>query len=76
MGVVASTADPKIGEIVDKAMLGIEKDNDEIQGILPKNYSRPELDKILLGELIGEITDIDTQNSGDFLGEVYFTRER
>ena len=71
-GYVASkSADSKIGEIVDKAMLGIEKDNDEIQGILPKNYSRPELDKILLGELIGEITDIDTQNKGDFLGEVY-----
>ena len=34
MYVASKSADPKIGEIVDKAMLGIEKDNNEIQGIL------------------------------------------
>lgn len=44
---VASKAmTPEIGQVIDKAMVSIEDENDRLKGILPKNYARPELDKI------------------------------
>jgi type I restriction enzyme M protein len=69
--ILNKTKNPRIGEIVDKAMIQIEKENPDLNGVLPKNYSRPELNKTLLGELIEMINDIDTNNGGDFLGEIY-----
>lgn len=36
---------PKIGELVDDAMPGIERDNPSLKGLLPKHYDRLELDK-------------------------------
>ena len=32
----------EIGQIVDNALDLIEKDNDSLRGVLPKNYSRPQ----------------------------------
>jgi len=63
-----------IGQIIDEAMIAIEKENKNLKGVLPKNYARPELDKAKLGELI----DLFSFNLGnkaakaqDVLGRVY-----
>ena len=49
----------EIGQIVDAALDAIEKENDSLKGVLPKNYSRPELDKRILGEIIDLFTNIN-----------------
>ena len=64
-----------VGEIIDAAMEAIEKENDSLKGILTKNYSRRELDKTRLGELVTLFTNIDVGTSAaqerDVLGRVY-----
>lgn len=66
---------PEIGKLIDEAMDAIEKDNRTLTNILPKNYSRADLDKAKLGELIDLIGTIglgDKENrSKDILGRVY-----
>jgi type I restriction enzyme M protein len=66
---------PKIGKLVDDAMVAIERDNASLKGVLPKDYARPGLDKTRLGELINLIGTIglgDKANrSRDVLGRVY-----
>ena len=66
---------PEIGKLVDDAMRALEKDNVTLKGVLPKDYSRPALDKRRLGELIdliGTISLGDKANrSRDLLGRVY-----
>ncbi|WP_148089277.1 type I restriction-modification system subunit M N-terminal domain-containing protein, partial [Acetobacter pasteurianus] len=50
---------PNIGKMIDEAMLAIEKANPEqLKGVLPKDYGRPALDTVMLGELIDLISDI------------------
>jgi len=65
---------PTIGQIIDDAMVAIEKNNRSLKGVLPTNYARPELDKIRLGELINlfsfKIGNKEGQ-SKDVLGRVY-----
>lgn len=65
--------DPKIGELLDKAMDLIEFENESLRGVLPKNYNRPALDKRRLGELIDLIGTISMheQKGVDVLGQVY-----
>ncbi|MDD4090508.1 MAG: type I restriction-modification system subunit M N-terminal domain-containing protein, partial [Acholeplasmataceae bacterium] len=43
---------PTIGNIIDNAMVLIEKENPPLKNVLPKNYGRADLDKIMLGELV------------------------
>ncbi|MGG3677451.1 MULTISPECIES: type I restriction-modification system subunit M [Heyndrickxia] len=66
---------PEIGHIVDNALDAIEKENDSLKGVLPKNYSRPELDKRILGEIIDLFSNMDVGGSiareKDVLGRVY-----
>jgi type I restriction enzyme M protein len=66
---------PTIGEIVDDAMAGIERDNPSLKGVLPKDYARPALDKLRLGQLIDLISNItigdEESRSKDVLGRVY-----
>ena len=66
---------PTIGKIIDEAMLAIEKENPTLKNVLPKDYSRPALDKYRLGELIDIISKIglgdDEAKSKDILGRVY-----
>lgn len=67
---------PEIGQLIDKAMDLIEKENPNIRGVLPRNYGREELDKARLGslvDLIGSIgfTETDDHGSDDVLGRVY-----
>ena len=65
---------PQIGQVIDNAMIEIEKENDSLKGVLPKNYANPSIDKVKLGELI----DLFSFNLGskeakaqDVLGRVY-----
>ena len=65
----------EIGQIVDSALDAIEKENDSLRGVLPKKYSRPELDKRILGEIIDLFTNINVGGKEgkekDILGRVY-----
>jgi type I restriction enzyme M protein len=71
----ASAKQVSIGEKIDAAMEAIEKDNPILNGVLPKQYARPTLDKHRLGELVDLIGTIglgDKENrSKDILGRVY-----
>lgn len=65
---------PQIGQVIDNAMIEIERENDSLKGVLPKNYANPAIDKVKLGELI----DLFSFNLGskeakaqDVLGRVY-----
>ena len=71
----AHATNPDIGEVIDAAMESIEKENDSLKGVLTKNYSRQELDKTRLGELVTLFTNIDVGTTAaqekDVLGRVY-----
>ncbi len=71
----ANAKQPTIGKVIDDAMVAIEKENPNLKGVLPKDYSRPSLDKYRLGELIDIISKIglgdDEAKSRDILGRVY-----
>jgi type I restriction enzyme M protein len=64
-----------IGKIIDEAMIAIEKENPSLKGVLPKDYSRPALDKVRLGGLVDLISTITLGDSAsrakDILGRVY-----
>lgn len=66
---------PEIGKVVDNALDSIEKENISLKGVLPKSYSRPELDKRILGEIIDLFTNMNVGGSEakekDVLGRVY-----
>jgi len=57
----ASARRPEIGTLIDDAMRAIEKDNESLKGVLPKDYARPALNKVMLGELIDLISGIALQ---------------
>ena len=71
----ANAKQPTIGKLIDDAMVAIEHDNPSLKGVLSKDYSRPQLDKQRLGELIDLIGTVglgDKENrSRDILGRVY-----
>ena len=64
-----------IGQIIDNAMIAIENENQSLRGVLPKNFARPELDKVKLGELVDLIATVSVgdadSRSKDILGRVY-----
>lgn len=66
---------PTIGTLIDDAMRAIEKDNESLKGVLSKDYARPALNKVMLGELIDLISGIALNEEGDrskdILGRVY-----
>ena len=74
-GIQAKAKDPRIGQLIDDAMVAIEKDNPSLKGVLPKNYGRPGLDKQRLGGLVDLIGTIGLgskeHRSKDILGRVY-----
>jgi type I restriction enzyme M protein len=71
----ANAKQPRIGKLIDDAMVAIERSNKSLKGVLAKDYARPALDKRRLGELIDLIGTIglgDEENrSKDILGRVY-----
>lgn len=73
--IAAFAISTEIGKKIDTAMELIEKENPSLKGILSKNYSRQELDKTRLGELVTLFTNIeigsDMAKERDMLGRVY-----
>ena len=73
--IVKYTNSPEIGQVIDKAMDLIEKENPRLKNVLNKNYSRPEIDKTRLGELVTLFTNLeigtDRDKEVDMLGRVY-----
>ena len=71
----AQARQPTVGQLVDTAMGGIERDNPVLKDVLPKDYARPALDKQRLGQLIDMVSNIRVGNaaarSKDVLGRVY-----
>ena len=71
----AKAKDPGIGKLIDDAMVGIEKENPGLKGVLPKDFNREALDKTRLGELVDQISGIGFEEkesrSKDVLGRVY-----
>lgn len=64
----------EIGTVIDEAMRAIEKENKRLKDILPKNFSRPELDKRRLGNIVDVFTNIQMIKHGenkDILGSTY-----
>jgi type I restriction enzyme M protein len=66
---------PTIGQIVDAAMVALERENKTLKDVLPKDYARPALDKTRLGSLIDTVSNIKVGDqearSKDVLGRVY-----
>ncbi len=66
---------PTVGQLVDEAMTGIERDNPSLKGVLPRDYARLALDKHRLGQLIDLVSTIRVgdadSRSKDVLGRVY-----
>ena len=64
-----------IGKDIDDAMLAIEARNAALKGVLPKDYARPALNTVMLGELIDLVSGIGmtekADRSRDILGRVY-----
>ena len=65
-----------IGGLIDNAMEAIEKANIKVlKDVLPKIYSRPQLDKTMLGELVDLFSNVDMKarkgDAQDLLGRAY-----
>lgn len=71
--VAAHSKSSDIGQVLDNAFILLEKNNDQLKGILPKTYSKSDLDKTALGELIDFFSNnLNMENAdGDFFGQVY-----
>jgi len=71
----ANAKQPTIGNLIDDAMLAIERDNPSLRGVLPGNYGRATLDKQRLGGLVDLISGInfvdEESRKQDVLGRVY-----
>lgn len=70
------TMQADIGQVLDKAMDHIEADNlAELEGVLPKIYTRTTLDHAVLGELVNIFSrikfDHDFDREKDILGRIY-----
>lgn len=66
---------PTIGKTIDAAMDALENENASLKGVLPKVYSRQNLDATVLGELVDMFTNIDLagtkERSADVLGHIF-----
>ena len=64
-----------IGATIDRAMDVIERDNDALKGVLPKNFGREDLDKQVLGQVVDLVSNIKVggaeAQATDVLGQVY-----
>jgi len=70
------TMQSDIGQVLDKAMDYIEEDNRaELEGVLPKVYTRTTLDQSVIGELVNIFSRIsfnhDFDREKDILGRIY-----
>jgi len=73
--IAAQAHQPTIGVLLDAAMDAIERENETLKGVLPKEYARPTLDKRRLGELVDLLGQVgfgdDRGRATDVLGRVY-----
>ena len=64
-----------IGATIDRAMDVIERDNDSLKGVLPRNFGRDDLDKQVLGQVVDLVSNIKVggthAQATDMLGQVY-----
>ena len=64
-----------IGATIDRAMDVIERDNESLKGVLPKNFGRDDLDKQVLGQVVDLVSNIRVggaqAQATDVLGQVY-----
>ena len=71
----AQAHQPTIGRAVDDAMTAIERDNEALRDVLPKDYARPNLDKTRLGQVVDMVSNIKVggaeARATDVLGNVY-----
>ena len=61
----AKAKQPTIGKDIDDAMLALEASNASLKGVLPKDYARPALNKVMLGELIDLVSGIGMAEEAD-----------
>jgi type I restriction enzyme M protein len=71
-----NAAKDEIGNLIDKALDAIEKDNPTLKGMLPTNYGRATLDKRRLGDLVTMVSNKinfadEESRKQDTLGRVY-----
>ena len=63
------------GATIDRAMDAIERDNDSLKGVLPKNFGSDNLDKQVLGQVVDLVSNIRVggaeAQATDVLGQVY-----
>lgn len=72
--IAESSGTEGIGLAIDKAMRAIEDENKKLKGILPKNFARPELNQLRLGEIVDLFSNISMAEKGDtrdILGRAY-----
>ena len=70
----ARAKQPDIGQLIDRALVAIENENQTLRGKLDKRFGAAQLEPGRLGELVDLISTIgfaDEHRSGDVLGEVY-----
>ncbi len=58
-----------IGKAINEAMTAIEKENEDLKGVLPKTYNR--FDNSLLVELLKAMFSIPSDIEGDAFGKIY-----
>ena len=72
---VEHSKDTNIGEIIDDALIAIEKENTSLKNVLPKDYNSPTMRNVNLGELIDLFTNIKVgtkeAKEKDLLGRIY-----
>lgn len=68
-----SSKSEEIGIILDQALLSIEKENNQLKGILPKVYSTGDIEKRVLGELVDLLSNqlVTNNMNGDLFGKCY-----
>lgn len=52
--------------VIDDALTAIERENERLNGILPKNFARQELDKRRLGDVVDLFTNIEMHDAGEW----------
>ena len=51
---------------MDDALTAIERENERLKGILPKNFALQELDKHRLGDVVDLFTNIEMHDAGEW----------
>ncbi len=72
--IAAAAHTPEIGKVIDEAMIAIEKENETLKNVLPKNFGSPDLDKRVLGDVVDLFTNMDMgddEEGKDLLGRTY-----